>query len=142
MGGFFSLTLNSAIEFVKHQAWLDATPKADKISRREYYKDSYLTRAQPETYCVWLVQFSIECGQISQASMGITSLSWQELKAWQDVTCNYNIWTAQAIKELSLCYVSEYKASVDPTRPSALQAYVDQLEQRKRVSNQLKQMFR
>ena len=70
------------------------------------------------------------------------SISWMELQAWQHVTHNYNIWIAQAVKELSVCYVSEYRVSVDPLRPSALQAYVDQVEQRKKVSRQMKQIFR
>ena len=74
--------------------------------------------------------------------MGMASISWQEIKAWQEVTNNNNIWTAKAIKQLSEYYISEHRKAVDPTRPSPLQAYVDAVEQRRKVSRQLKQIFR
>ena len=119
-------------------AWLDATPDGAKESRRKSYNDAPITKLQPDEFCSWLVMHVIECGLSVSNGFGLASISWSEIIAWQEATCNRGLWIASTVKLLSVAYTSEIINAKDITRGSPLSLNVDIKEQRIAVANQIK----
>ena len=117
---------------------MDATPAGAKESRRTTYKNSPITKIEPDEICLWLIHLASECGLSASNGMGLTSIPWTEIVAWQEATGNKELWIASMIKSLSVTYVSEVTIAKDITRASPLSDRVDIKEQRKTVANQLK----
>lgn len=121
-------------------AWLDATPEGSKENRRTLYKGSALAAIEPDSICTWLVYLVIECGLSSTSGMGLTSVPWSEVVAWQKATHNNGLWLASTVKSLSVAYVSELSQAKDVTRGSPMADQVDQKKQRQMVSDQFKKL--
>lgn len=126
-------------------AWLNATPKDEKKSRREQLSEggesSPLLFLPPIDGAEYLIELWHECGTVESHSGGITPLSWKELnqfvenqyttteQAWVDIgddaqqlkeqrICLIEPWEIALIKTLSDEYSSEYHQASDRDRPA------------------------
>jgi hypothetical protein len=65
-----------------------------------------------------LIEQLAEIGFVSQGMYGAIPLSWQEIRAWQELT-NTELPSEEALqlKQLSRDYCSEYNAADKPHRP-------------------------
>ena len=113
------------------QAWLNSTPEHSSKPRRE--NNAALSDIEPELYAVWLINDAFECGLFPL-------ITWQEIKAWQEITHKQGIWLARAIKQLSESYNDEFNRSNNSQRLPPVE--VDIELQRKTVSQQVKKIFR
>jgi len=84
----------------------------------------------------------MECGLAAQSGLGISVIQWAEIKAWQDATGQEGFWLAETVREMSICYVTEFHQSSDPARPAPVAAIMDDGEIRKAVSSQFKAFVR
>ena len=142
MGGFFRLTVDSASEFIRYKAWLNAPYGDDKKTRFEDYKDTEFANSDPDDYAVWLINLASDCGFVSHTGMGVSAISWQEINAWQEATGLKWPWLASVIHRLSIDYVNEYVLAKDVHRPSPLQVHIDLIDQREKVAQQIKNIFK
>ena len=108
MGRFFVLKINESIEYVKYLAWMNAVPKG-----KEEPRGKGATLHEPP----WLVEVAMDCGLSAQTGFGPAVITWQEIKAWQDVTGQRGIWLAQIIRGLSTVFVSWLDKAADPSCP-------------------------
>lgn len=75
--------------YVRHNAWLNATPDGQKDNpqpRRTKYAEGspYLSPPDLNSYEEYLVSLWREAGTASQKGMGIDVLEWSELIAWAE----------------------------------------------------------
>lgn len=68
--------------------------------------------------------------------MGISCISWQEVKAWADLTGRNNRWLLSTLKYIGSSYVQEFNLSSDPSRPSPYQDDLDVEVNREAVRKQ------
>ena len=101
---------------------------------------SAFAEIEPEGECRWLVTAAMECGLTQSSSMGISPVPWSEIQAWAEVTGEDDMWVLQAIRQLSLAYVSEHYAAKDGARPSPMADYIDPDLIRAGVSSQLQRL--
>lgn len=73
--------------------------------------------------------------------MGVSVITWTEIKAWQEATGNKGLWLASIVRILSRHYVNELILAKDDSRASPLQEHIDKNEQRATVRSQLKAIF-
>lgn len=75
----------------------------------------------------YLLGFFFASGQVIQNGMGIAPLTWQEIKAYNEVNeLQMCTWEMGLIKRMSEVYCSEYAQSSDPKRPSPYEVEVEQ----------------
>ena len=55
-----------------------------------------------------LIEMARQCGLASSSGMGLSPITWQEVRAWQEATQNFSIWIAETLVEISREYVSWY----------------------------------
>lgn len=66
----------------------------------------------------YLLKYWHDAGTVGQGGMGITPLSWQEIRAWRlERTLRLEDYEITAIRALSCDYVSEYHAGTETNRP-------------------------
>jgi hypothetical protein len=92
----------------------------------------------------YLISLLYSAGTVTQTGNGIIGLSWQELKAWQEVTLLEQTiypWELQIIKEMSIAYASEYARAYpkDYKAPYSknIKGYID----RKAISTAMKEVL-
>lgn len=74
--------------------------------------------------------------------MGITPLSWQEIRAWRlENELSVSLWEVQAIRMLSSEYCAEYYAASDVNRQPPYQDMLDEDFDRTAVSNKIENFF-
>ena len=99
--------------WVQHYAWLHSKYPKQKESRLS----SILTN-NPESpllimpdipFLTYLIEDLIEIGTSMSGGMGVTPLTWSEIKAWSDLTDNrLASWESTIIMRLSQIFVSSY----------------------------------
>jgi len=70
--------------YVRHQAWLNATPKEQEKPRREMYTEGspYLEMAPLSSYQQWILELWHKAGTIAQGAGGLLPLEWPSLIQW------------------------------------------------------------
>jgi hypothetical protein len=75
-----------------------------------------------------LAIFSLS-GQALQSGMGLTPLSWLEIKAFIDVNeIDITLWERELLKRMSEAYCAEYSRASDPKRPAPYTPEVEENE--------------
>jgi hypothetical protein len=131
--------------YARQLAFLGATPEKSKYSRFEMAQGNHLgqrdedgnlieiaTEIQlPEIPGPWshlLAIFSLS-GQALQSGMGLTPLSWLEIKAFIDVNeLDITLWERELLKRMSEAYCAEYHKASDPKRPAPYTPEVEENE--------------
>ncbi len=76
----------------------------------------------PQCQAEFLVLLFYEVGLCGQGDEGIVPLSWQEIKAFNEVTdSRMTPWEVKTLHDMSLAYVLEVRAGVDVSRQSPTQ---------------------
>lgn len=90
----------------------------------------------------YIVKLWHESGTVMSGASGPTALNWQELKAWREENdlelTNYEV---DAIRRMSIEYVSEYYEASDKTRPAPYVIEIEELD-RTAVGNKIKNIFK
>lgn len=70
--------------YVRHSAWLNATPKDTEKPRRETYTQGspYLEMAILSSYEQHILELWYKAGTVTQGANGIVPLPWDEIIAW------------------------------------------------------------
>lgn len=105
--------------YVRHLAWLHATPEKSKESRLKRFKgldenDSRLSLPDIETEyaATYVVELLHEAGLMLHSGMGPVPLSWSEIQNWLTATGReLPLWEKLTIKRLSEEYVAELSMS-------------------------------
>jgi len=100
------------------------------------------TTEMPDNGCDLFVEAAIECGLCISNGMGITAITWSEIRAWSKITKRKSEWLLKIIKILSEAYVSEYYAAKAPGRVSPMLGYDDEDARRLEVASKFKTMFK
>jgi len=128
--------------YVRHMAWLHATPKPDARSRRgkveaaetrssriDDLKRKKIDPPMPPNQAPHIVDHLIEMGLTEAAEMGAGPLSWREIAAWQENTCvQLEPWEARLIRHLSKAYLAEGRRAESENCPPPWRAPVTQRE--------------
>lgn len=71
---------------MRHQAWLNATPKEAEKSRRASYTEGspYLDVTPLSSYESWILELWYKAGTVGQGAHGLIPLSWEEITSWAD----------------------------------------------------------
>lgn len=142
---FFESVSNTLILYCRQLAYLGATPDKMKQSRLEQIQGNALRERDedgsaitgpaevhlPEVDSAFahLLVFFFDAGQAMKTGMGITELTWQEIKAWREETeTDITLWEKEQIKKMSQAYCAEYHAASDPKRPAPYQPEVEEEE--------------
>jgi hypothetical protein len=68
-------------------------------------------------YALYLVNLLDEIGAAQQSSMGLSPLTWQEIKAWKELTdTDITSWELLLIRHLSILYTTELSQGGSPKR--------------------------
>lgn len=99
--------------YVRHMAWLSATPEGDKKSRGEALHEggegSPFLQMPPLDDEYYIIKFWEDCGSVGVGSSGIVPLSWSEIKAWRtENELSLTHFEITCIRKLSQAYVSEF----------------------------------
>jgi hypothetical protein len=88
---------------------------------------------------VYFTSLLFEIGEARLSGERIASLSWEELRAWMDVTgSDISPGTAESLRHLSTCYVSQYYESIDPGCTSP---HIETPPNREQVEGKMKSLF-
>ena len=110
--------------------WLHATPAKASHPRIASCKDDTPLPDIPDS-AQYMAALLFEIGPATQSG----ALTWQELQSYQSLTGKQlSAWEAQTLRNMAICYVNEYNAGREPTRPAP---YVKPME-----SGQMKQAFK
>lgn len=86
----------------------------------------------PEVTARYLVKYLFEIGPCASNGMGLSSISWQEISAWQEQTgMRLSAWEASAIKRSSNAYAAQASISTNKDCVSPMPADVDVVRQGK-----------
>jgi hypothetical protein len=116
-------------------AWLGCTPDKSRHSRLEQIRGNAVRERGedgsaivgsaevhlPEIPMAFenLLTFFISSGQATQTGMGLTSLSWAEIKAWREENeLDVTLFERDLLKKMSEAYCAEYVKASDPKRPA------------------------
>lgn len=103
----------------EQQGKFEDRPKKE-LSRREKIEEKDGLIKMPEVVCgEHLIKHLFEIGPTMQAGLGGAPISFQEIKAWQEVTkINLNGWEARILKRLSNDYLIESQKARDSDYPA------------------------
>jgi hypothetical protein len=89
-------------------------------SRREVIEEKGAVPELPELECGgYLVGYLFEIGPTVPAGMGAGPISFEEIRAWQELTgISLNPWEARTLRRLSNDYLSESYNATKPDRPA------------------------
>lgn len=118
--------------WIRHLAWLSATPKPDPKTKRGQQQDLELVsrieglRRQgiksppmPDNPAPKITDWLVEMGLTEAAGMSAVPLSWREINAWCDRTCvDLLPWEARLIRRLSSDYLAESRKAESETCPA------------------------
>ncbi len=124
--------------YVRHMAWLNATPKPDerskqarpefertRLSRIEQMKKDKVPILMPPNPAPGTVTRLMEIGLSEAAGMGSAPLSWLTIDAWQRVTSVIlAAWEARLIRHLSVEYLAESRRAESENCPPPWRAEV------------------
>ncbi len=129
-------------------AWLSATPKEAKQSRRDtYHEDSpYREMIELSKYETYLVELWHEVGTIGNSGSGMMPLPWSEITAWAnrffgDALEDYEL---HMIREMSQHYCWEYSEASEPSRPCPKEIILEEVDaeaESKALGDALMSMF-
>ena len=130
--------------YVRHLAWLHATPEGSKKSRLAHFKQVdedhpflELPDIQNEHAAGYVIGLLHEAGLMSSNGMGPVPLSWLELESWMRCTGQeLPLWERLVVKTLSEEYVSELVQAKDKNRPAPFTPAPEEID-RKEVSNRI-----
>ena len=125
--------------YVRHMAWLSATPEKEEVSRAESFErtGSPFLKLPDVGSSYYVVKYWQDCGSVGYGSSGIVPLSWTEIRNWReenDLEIDYR--ERKMIREMSKAYVNEYYAAKDPYRPAPYSIEIVELD-RPAVSNKI-----
>lgn len=111
-------------------AWLHATPEGAKKSRRETLLEggegSPLLTMPELNESAYIIDLWHEAGTVASGGMGLSPLSWTEIKNWIDaVELDLSTWELLTIKFLSSEYCSEYGLASDKNRAAPFEEIED-----------------
>jgi hypothetical protein len=110
--------------------WLHSTPSKASQPRIKSFKDDPPLPDVPDA-AQYMTGLLFDVGPATQSG----ALSWQEIQAYQSLTGKQlSAWEAQTLRNMAICYVNEYNAGREPTRPAP---FVKPME-----SVQMKQAFK
>lgn len=122
-------------------AWLNATPKpppgtkraeADQskaISRIEKMKRHGIVPALPDSPFPHIIDRLVEIGLTEAAGMGAAPLSWQSIRAWQEVlSVSLSRWEARMIRKLSVEYLAESRRAESENCPAPWRGEITERE--------------
>lgn len=129
-------------------AWLNATPKPPEGSKRAQAKNPppLISRAQkltsdkikpamPRISAPHILSRLIDIGLTEAAGMGSGPVSWQSIKAWQDVMgVALPRWEARLIRKLSVEYLAFGRDAESENCPPPWRAPVTEREKKLEVS--------
>lgn len=102
--------------YVKHLAWLNATPEGLKESRMETFK-RHIKRdpdLPPTNGCEYLLEYLFSIGVGRSSGMGFVAIDWQEIDAWcRRKKIQLTGWESETIFMLSSAYVFQSSQSRD-----------------------------
>ncbi len=81
-GRFFVGVRNTLSIYVRHTAWLNATPTGSDKPRREYYSTAQQELVDLDEYEQHIIKLWREVGSVSQSGMGVAPLVWGEVIEW------------------------------------------------------------
>lgn len=88
--------------------------------------------------CQYIIHWWHEAGTVSQGGMGISPLSWQEIRAWRlENELSLSLWEVNAIRMLSSEYCSEYHAASAKDREPPYQEIIEEEFDRSAMSNKI-----
>lgn len=112
-------------------AWLNATPKppagtkraavdqAKAISRIENMKRNGIVPALPANPFPHIIDRLVEIGLTEAAGMGAGPVTWQSIRAWQEVLgIRLSRWEARMIRKLSVEYLAESRRAESENCPA------------------------
>lgn len=129
--------------YARHLAWLHATPRDDKKSRKEQLESStaraHLLELPEVGVAGYLLTLWWEAGTVSKNAGGIDGLTWTEIESWvRTVELDLSLWEKLTIKSISDAYANEYSLGSDKDRPApycSLPLDFDRNEMGKQVVN-------
>ena len=91
---------------------------------------------------LYLISLLYSAGTVLQTGNGIIGLSWQEIKAWQDVT-GFQLYPyeLQIIKNMSVAYASEYSKASGKDAEAPYSPFRDLRDKRKAISDATLNLF-
>ena len=128
-------------------AWLNATPKPPAgtkraeaknqppaISRIDQLKKDRVSPAMPPNPAPHIIDRLVEIGLTEAAGMGAAPISWQSIRAWQDVMgIRLPRWEARLIRKLSVEYMAESRRAESENCPAPFRAGVSEREKQLEV---------
>lgn len=107
------------ILWVKHHAWLHATPGSDKAENKDDRSrakrmnlDLHDIDMPPLDGADWLIEWLFDAGPVGNDGMGQRGLTWSELQAWRDLTGTLiTAPEARALRTLSQAYAAASAAA-------------------------------
>lgn len=150
MGKFQEGVLDELKLYVRQSAWLSAAPgppkKKDEQDRRSRLERLRARGSEPDLPSVelaYLVEYLYEVGPALQGGFGPAALTHGELRAWQDnVGLELQPWECRALIHLSKAYCAEFAAATDPAAPAPWVAPEMAPEEKRRVSDDLRDSMR
>lgn len=113
MVGFYAGLSEELSLYVRHCAWLNATPEKAAQSRFLRMKADGIDPVMPEISAEYLVNYLMEIGPTMPGSGD--PLTHSELRAWQENTgIELNAWQVRLLRRLSSEYASEIIKSTKP----------------------------
>jgi hypothetical protein len=90
----------------------------------------------------YVIRWWHEAGTVGQGGMGITPLSWQEIRAWRlENELSLSLWEVNAIRMLSTEYCSEYHEASSKDREPPYQEMLEEEFDRTAVSNKIENVL-
>lgn len=132
---------------MRHTAWLNSKAKGETKSRLTILKEQADRLKKPLDTPLpdiegfeYLVAFLHEAGTASSSGMGVTGLSWTELKSWKELSgVSITEFEMGLVKRLSDAYASEYgNSNGENTSPPYVSLTMDEIERnREAIGNKV-----
>jgi len=124
----------------------DSESNKDQLSRLDQFHEHHIHRILPPVEDGdYLLEMLNRCGMVSQGAGGIASISWQEIKAFKELSGEeIDWWEADVLMSLSRAYVSMYHRASDAHMPPPYETDDEELIQqhRKEETRLIKQRLR
>lgn len=117
-----------------------AAPKDDRTRWKRLEDQGKKAEFPPIDYAENLISYLSEFGPCVSSGMGLAPVSFQEIKAWSEMTGTIlTSWEYLALRELSVTYVSQHAESESPKCPAPYTSDdIDQEQVRKAMREQIK----
>jgi len=142
LGKFYARLRRELTLYIRHLAWLHATPKpapgtkrakaaenVPKLSRLERLKKDGITQQMPPNPVPHIVDRLLEIGLVEANGVGAVPISWREINEWQRATSvDLAPWEARLIRHLSTEYLAEGRRAESENYPPPWRAPVTRCE--------------